>query len=81
MVLQEYTMISRLWEEEWKATSICIFYNFNEKQNSHNESKRRYAKLEIFDFQIFYSFVYYMTKHVPNIDFVFMWLFIIVGSF
>ena len=38
----------------------------------NNESKRRYAKLEIFDFQFFYSFVYYMTKHVPNIDFVIM---------
>ena len=35
----------------------------------------------IFDFQFFYSFVYYMTKHVPNIDFVIMRLFIIVGSF
>ena len=35
----------------------------------------------IFDFQFFYSFVYYMTKHVPNIDFVIMKLFIIVGSF
>ena len=34
--------------------------------------KRRYEKLEIFDFQFFYSFVYYMTKHVPNTDFVIM---------
>ena len=58
-----------------------MFDNFNENQSSHNEFKRRYEKLEIFDFQFFYSFVYYMTKHVPNIDFVIMRLFIIVGSF
>ena len=58
-----------------------MFNNFNENQSNHNESKRRYEKLETFDFQFFYSFVYYMTKHVPNIDFVIMRLFIIVGSF
>ena len=32
-------------------------------------------------FNSFIRFVYYMTKHVPNIDFVIMRLFIIVGSF
>ena len=49
-----------------------VIWLHSDKKNSHNETKRRYEKLEIFDFQFFYSFVYYMTKHVPNIDFVIM---------
>ena len=35
-----------------------LFYHFNENQLSRNDSKIRYAKLAIYDFQIIYIYIY-----------------------
>ena len=38
--------------------SAYLFYHFNENQISRNESKKRYAKLAMYDFQFFFSFFF-----------------------